>query len=419
MLDHWQEVFQTLRRNRLRTFLTACGVFWGVFMLVVMLGFGKGLENGASRDFRAWSVNAVTVWGNETSMAFAGRGPGRVLQLTVDDAAAVAAQVEGVHKVLPRNFAMSRFGGSLVSRKGKNDSFGITGETADYPLVEDLLIERGRFLDADDETELRKVAVIGSRVREVLFERGEDPVGQGILVNGTEVVVIGVHRTPMSGRRADRANGRIFLPRATLGRMYGRGPRINQLSVVVAPGYSSLDVEDDVKALLRRRHNVHPEDREAFGGWNRARDYAKFRTIFDGIAALSWFVGVLTLLAGAIGVSNIMMIAVSERTREIGIRKAVGATPLSLVGQIISEAMVLTGLAGYLGLVAGVGVVELAARIMAEAASKGPTMFGEPELDLLRAGIAAGVLTVAGGLAGMAPARAAIAVRPVQALAHE
>jgi putative ABC transport system permease protein len=201
--------------------------------------------------------------------------------------------------------------------------------------------------------------------------------------------------------------------------MYGRGPRINQISVLVAARRSSLEVEDEVKALLRRRHGVHPDDKEAFGTWNRVRDFAKFQTIFTGIAALTWFVGVLTMLAGAIGVSNIMMIAVAERTREIGIRKAVGATPLSLVGQIVSEAMVLTGLAGYLGLVAGVGVVEIAGRIMAAAAARGPTMFGEPELDLFRALLAAAVLTVAGGLAGMAPARAAIAVRPVVALAHE
>jgi putative ABC transport system permease protein len=419
MLEHWHEVFQTLRRNRLRTFLTACGVFWGVFMLVVMLGFGKGLENGANRGFRSWAVNAVTVWGNETSLAYAGRGPGRNLQLTIDDAQAVAAQIDGVLEVLPRNFAMARFGGSRVWRKNKSDTFGVNGEVAHYPRVEDLNIERGRFLDEEDDRELRKVAVIGSRVQEVLFDPGEEPLGAQIRVDGTEMVVIGVHRSPLGGRRGDWANGRIFVPRATVARMYGRGPRINQMSVLVAPDRSALEVEDDVKALLKRRHNVHPDDKEAFGGWNRARDYAKFQTIFNGIGGLTWFVGVLTLLAGAIGVSNIMMIAVAERTREIGIRKAVGATPLSLAGQIVSEAMVLTGLAGYLGLVAGVGVVEIAARIMAHAATRGPTMFGEPELDLFRATIAAGVLTVAGGMAGLAPARAAIAVRPVVALAHE
>ncbi|HXU83372.1 MAG TPA: ABC transporter permease, partial [Polyangia bacterium] len=372
MLDHWQEVFQTLRRNKLRTFLTACGVFWGVFMLVVMLGFGKGLENGANRGFRAWAVNAVTVWGNETSLPYAGRAPGRNLQLTIDDAQAVAAQVDGVLEVLPRNFAMARFGGSRVSRKNKSDTFGVNGEVAHYPRVEDLNIERGRFLDEEDDRELRKVAVIGSRVQEVLFEPGEDPLGAQIRVDGVEMLVVGVHRSSLGGRRADWANGRIFVPRATVARMYGRGLRINQMSVLVAPERSALEVEDEVKALLHRRHSVHPDDKEAFGSWNRARDFAKFNTIFNGIAALTWFVGVLTLVAGAIGVSNIMMIAVAERTREIGIRKAVGATPLSLVGQIVSEAMVLTGLAGYLGLVAGVGVVEIAARIMAAAAARGP-----------------------------------------------
>jgi putative ABC transport system permease protein len=419
VLDHWNEVFQTLRRNRLRTFLTACGVFWGVFMLVVMLGFGKGLENGANRDFRSWAVNAVSIWGNETTKPYAGQAPGRDVKLTIDDAEAVATQVDGVLKVLPALFPSQRFGGNRVSYRDKIETYSVSGEVADYPLLEELIIERGRFLHEDDDRLVRKVAVIGARVRKELFGAKADPVGASVRINGVEFLVIGVHRTPMSGRRADWADGRIFVPRATIARMYGRGPRIKRLSVLVAPDHSSLTVEDDVKRLLRERHRVHPDDRDALGSWNRARDFAKFQTIFGGIAALTWFVGVLTLLAGAIGVSNIMMIAVAERTREIGIRKAVGATPLSLIGQIVSEALVLTGLAGYLGLVAGVGVVEVAGRIMAHAASKGPTMFGAPEVDLFRVIIAASVLTLAGGLAGMAPARAAIAVRPVQALAHE
>jgi putative ABC transport system permease protein len=175
-----------------------------------------------------------------------------------------------------------------------------------------------------------------------------------------------------------------------------------------------------VKAHLRQRHAVHPDDDRAFGDWNRAQQYAKVNTLFTGIATLTWFVGVLTLLAGAMGVSNIMMIAVSERTREIGIRKALGATPLSIMSQVVSEATVLTGLAGYLGLVAGVVVVEGTALLMARLPpGQGPSFFGQPQVDLGIAVLAAVVLTVAGALAGLAPARSAVSIRPVEALAHE
>jgi putative ABC transport system permease protein len=418
--DHWQEVFQALRRNRLRTFLTACGVYWGVFMLVVMLGFGRGLEKGATRSFGSWALNTVGISPETTSRAYAGRGPGRRMQLTMDDAEAVASQVGGVLKVFPRTGQGGRFGGQLVARNGKMESFQVIGETGDYLQVEDLIIERGRFLDLLDERDMTKVVVIGARVRDVLFAPTENPIGAAVTVNGTQMTVVGVHRTPMAGRRAEWVNGRIFMPRATLARMYGELRRVSQMAVLVAPGHDATVVEEAVKTLLRRRHAVHPEDTSAFESWNRAKEFAKVQKLFRGIAGLTWIVGVLTLLAGAIGVSNIMMIAVAERTREFGIRKAIGATPLSIVVQVVTEASVLTGLAGYLGLVGGVAVCEIAGRIMdAMPAGGGPSFFGAPEVDLTRALVAAVILTTAGALAGLAPARAAVGVRPVEALAHE
>ena len=419
-LDHFQEVFQTLRRNRLRTFLTACGVFWGVFMLVVMLGFGRGLENGATEGFGAWALNTVGIWPEVTTLPHAGRAAGRDVYLDMDDVEAVASKVPGVQRVLPRNFGGGRFAGNRVSRRDKTESFNVSGESHEYLIVEDLQIERGRFLNHTDEAEARKVAVVGARVVEVLFDKGEDPIGQNILVGKTPVTVVGVHRTTMSGRRAEWANGRVFMPRPTVALMFARGQRINQMTLLVAPGHDAVKVAADVKALLRVRHHVHPDDERAFGDWNRAVQFGKVNTLFTGIAALTWFVGVLTLLAGAMGVSNIMMIAVAERTREIGIRKALGATPFSLMGQVISEATVLTGFSGYLGLVAGVAVVEATARVMASMPpGQGPGFFGQPEVDLGVAVLAAVLLTVAGALAGLAPARSAVAIRPVEALAHE
>jgi putative ABC transport system permease protein len=420
-LDHYTEVLQTLKRNRLRTFLTAAGVFWGVFMLVVMLGFGRGLENGATGSFGSWALNTIMLWPEETSLAWAGRQPGRNLPLWLEDAEAVASQVPGVTKVLPRNtLGQGRWTGMRVSRREKAESFMISGEVADYVEAEDMIIE-GRFLNPLDERESRKVAVIGARVQEVLFEKDEDPIGQSINVGTMPVTVVGVHRTTMSGRRADWANSRVFMPRPTVARMrYGNPQRINQLAILVAPGYLAADVGKTVKTLLRLRHDVHPDDQRAFEDWNRAQQVAKVEKLFFGIATLTWIVGVMTLLAGAMGVSNIMMIAVAERTREIGIRKAVGATPLSIITQVLTEATLLTGLAGYLGLVAAVAVVEGTARLMARLpAGQGPGFFGPPEVDLGIALVAAVVLTMAGAFAGLAPARSAVAIRPVEALAHE
>jgi putative ABC transport system permease protein len=421
MLDHWQEVFQTLRRNRLRTFLTACGVFWGVFMLVVMLGAARGLENGATGGFGTFALNTVFVWGDETSKPYAGYQAGRRLQFTVDDAEAVRG-VPGVEVVSPRNMMRGRWGGaSAVRRKDKAESFGMWGVDHDFNRLETLDIEAGRFIDPDDVRQARKVAVIGSRVREVMFDPSENPIGGTLQVGASEITVVGVYRSPLAGRQGEWANSRMFLPRTVFSRMNGRSPHlIDDLAILVAANESAVDVEADVKSLLRRRLKVHPDDRSAPGSFNRAANFAKVRRLFWGIAALTWVVGTLTLLAGAIGVSNIMMIAVAERTREIGIRKAIGATPASITAQILTEATVLTGLSGYLGLVAGIGVVELAGKILARIpVGKGPSFFGRPEVDLSVAVTAALVLTAAGALAGLAPARSAVAVRPVEALAHE
>jgi putative ABC transport system permease protein len=417
-LDHWREVLQSLRRNRLRTLLTACGVFWGVFMLVVMLGFGRGLENGASRNFGSWAMNTVFVWGQQTATAHAGRLPGRTITLSTDDARVVRA-VDGVDLVVERNFWGGRGGGSRVSRKDRAETFSVSGETPEFLRLESLEIASGRFLNPDDVAEGRKVSVIGTRVREVMFEPGEDPIGARLQVGGVETTVIGVYSSAGMGGRADWANGRVFIPRTTYVRMMGLGTRVDGLAILVAPDRDATAAEAEIVALLKQRHAVHPDDPRAFGAFNRAREFKKVSDLFTGIAALTWGVGVLTLLAGAIGVSNIMIIAVAERTREIGIRKAVGATPLSIMAQVVTEATVLTGLAGYTGLVAGVAFIEIAAHLTGSMSSSGPSVFGRPEVDLARVLAAAAVLTLAGALAGLAPARSAVAIRPIEALAHD
>jgi putative ABC transport system permease protein len=420
-LDHFHEILQTLRRNKLRTFLTACGVFWGVFMLLVMLGFARGLEKAIETDFKLFAFNTVFVWGQQTSKAHAGRQPGRLVQLTLDDVEAVR-RIEGVDLVLARNFLGGRFGGrSVVSRGDKSQSFAVTAEEPEYLRLEALEMQSGRFINPIDLKEGRKVAVVGPRVVEVLFGTGKDPVGQTIVINRMIFEVVGVYYTAeASGPRGEFFAGRVFVPRTTFARAFASGNRIGALAVLVDAERPSIDVEADVRALLRSRHRIHPGDERALGGFNREKEFRKLSNLFFAIRSLSWFVGVLTLLAGAIGVSNIMMIAVSERTREIGIRKAVGATPLRIMSQIVAESTILTALAGYLAVVAGVGVLEIVGKIVeAMPKGEGPRLFAPPEIELGKAVLAAVVLTAAGALAGLAPARAAVAVRPVEALAHE
>ena len=417
-LDHFHEILQTLRRNRLRTFLTACGIFWGVFMLVLMLGFGRGLEKAVEEDIGFWAINNIGFRGETTSKPFAGRQAGRRIFLTLDDVEAIN-RVPGVQVAWGRN----HFFGAQVTRGEKKVQSMVTGDYPEIWLTESSVLRSGRFLNPDDIRESRKVAVIGTRVQDLLFDQGEEPLGKTIDVSGSLFQVVGVLDASLAGGggRAEFLASRVFLPRDTLARILNMGNKITSIPILVLPTRPSTEVEADVKALLKARHRVAPDDERAIQGFNRDKAFQKFVGLFTAIRALSWVVGVMTLLAGAIGVSNIMMIAVAERTREIGIRKAIGATPASIMSQIVAEATILTGLAGYLGLVAGVGVLEIAAKIVKAmpAGGEGPRFFSAPELDLGKAVAATIILTVAGALSGLAPARAAVAVRPVEALAHE
>jgi putative ABC transport system permease protein len=417
-LDHFHEILQTMRRNRLRTFLTACGIFWGVFMQVVMLGFGRGLEKAVEEDLGFFAINNIGFRGENTSKPYAGQQAGRRIWLDLDDVEAVR-QVAGVQIAFARNHQP----GTIASRGDKTLDTLMIGDYPEGLLTERSLITHGRYLNALDMKEARTVAVIGTKVLEVLFAPGQDPIGQTLEAGNGTFQVVGVldaSRFGPGGQQGDFMNSRIFVPRPTMARMLGLTDRVGMIPVLLEPTRPSADVESEVKALLKARHDVSPDDERALSSFNREKSWTRLQNLFFAIRALSWVVGVLTLLAGAIGVSNIMMIAVAERTREIGIRKAIGATPATIMTQIVAEATLLTGLAGYLGLCAGVAVLEIAAQIVSRLpAGSGPRFFSSPELDLGKALIAAAVLTVAGALAGLAPARAAAAVRPIEALAHE
>ncbi|MBL9106303.1 MAG: ABC transporter permease [Myxococcales bacterium] len=420
-VDRWQEIWDTLRRNRLRAALTACGVFWGVFMLIVMLGFGHGLREGVHRGMAGFASNSLYVWPQRTSMPHDGLLPGRFVRLTLDDAEAVRAGVPGVRVVAPRNeLGGGRRATANVRRGDKTGAFRVAGEVAEMTEIQAVILERGRLLNPLDLGERRKVAVIGARVREQLFAADEQPIGGSIEVRGVYFMVVGVFRSPQTGDDAERHDTSIQVPLTTYAGAFGAGERVGSFAILAEDGVPSTRVEADVLALLGRRHHVHPDDRQAFGSFNADRELRKVSGLFDAIGLVIWFVGTVTLIAGVIGVSNIMLIVVKERTREIGVRKAVGATPASIVLQIVQESTVLTGFAGGVGLVVGVGLVELVGTMMdGLPPGQQPSMFARPEVDFTIAVAATLVLVVFGALAGALPARHAVLINPVEALRDE
>lgn len=413
-LDRWTEIGMTLRNNRLRTVLTAAGVFWGMFMLVAMLGFGGGLERGVMRDMGGFATNAVYVWGGRTSMPYNGLRPGRRVSYDNADVEAVS-RIDGIVHLAPRNRLGGFRGGNNVVRGSKTGSYQVTGDLPVIEQIQPMRIVRGRFLHHLDVEQYRKVAVIGDQVRAELFDPGEDPVGEHVQIRGVYFQVVGVFASERADDRGDRENSTIFTPFSTFQRAFNQGDRVGWLAVTGVPELPATELEARVREVLAHRHDVHPDDSNGIGSFNAQEEYEKMVTLFTGIRFFVWFVGVMTLAAGVVGVSNIMLIVVRERTSEIGLRRAIGATPASVVWMILQESVALTAVAGYAGLVAGVVLLEVAGMFLG---GPGSTM-GPPTVDLGTALAAGLVLLVAGALAGAIPARNAAAIEPVEALHAE
>jgi len=419
-LDHWQEIGAALAKNKLRTFLTAFGVFWGILLLVLLLGSGNGLSNGVMSGFSGMATNSFFVWGMRTSKPYAGLPAGRHVEFTDRDTEAIRAQVPDAEVVAPR-LQMGGFrGGNTVTRRGESSSFNVTGDMPEIFRIQSLILDRGRLLNRIDIERKRKVAVIGGRVLEVLFEAGENPIGESIAINGVEFKVVGVFRSRQTGNQADRDLQSIFVPFTTFQQAFNDIGEVDWFAVTSRQGVPASVVEEQVLDLLRQRHKVAPDDRRGIGHFNLEEEYGKIQGLFTGIRLLMWIVGLGTLAAGAIGVSNIMLIIVRERTKEIGIRRAVGAGPWSIVAQIVMEALVLTSVAGFVGLAAGVGLLELAASLVpATGSGGGPSMFQNPGVSFVEAFRAMAMMIAAGCVAGLVPAQRAIAVPPVVALRTE
>lgn len=416
-LDHWQEIWAALAKNRLRTLLTAFGVFWGIFLLVVLLGSGNGLSNGVTSGFSGMATNSVFVWAMRTSKPHAGLPAGRRIEFTDDDWQALASQLDEVEVIAPRLQLGGWRGGARVSRGQHTGSYSVTGEVPEIQRVQSLVVSAGRFVNQLDVAERRKVALIGQRVREVLFDPGEDPIGGDIQINGVQFKVVGVYRSRQTGRNADEVAQSVIVPFSSFQTAFNAVGKVHWFAVVGQPQVSAKELQEKVLALLKSRHKIAPDDRRGIGSFNLQEEYDKIQGLFTGIRILLWIVGLGTLAAGAIGVSNILLIVVRERTKELGIRRAVGATPWSVRGQILFEAILLTSVAGLAGLVAGVALLEvIAALIPPAAAGSQPSMFQAPGIDAGAGLLALAVLIVSGAVAGLLPAQRAVSIHPVEAL---
>ncbi|MEZ4400498.1 MAG: ABC transporter permease [Kofleriaceae bacterium] len=414
--DSFLEVVSSLARHKLRTVLTAVGVFFGVIIFMFMVAFGGSLRDGIGQKMNRFSANAVFLWGQRTTEPYAGLPANRPVTFDNDDIEPLR-KLDGIEYVAPRNMLGGFRAGNVVRRGAKVGSFQVSGDYPDIQYIMLPIIRAGRFINLGDIEARRKIAVIGEAVAAELFEPGEDPIGGAIEINGIHFIVAGVFGTNATGQQGDQQVRSVFIPFSTFQQAFHAGNRVAWFAVTGKSSVDALDLEQRVYALLRERHKVAPTDTAAIRGWNVGAQFAKTQKLFTAINVVLGVAGLLSLLAGAIGVSNIMLISVRERTKEIGVRKALGARPVSVVTMVVLEAVTLTILAGFIGLVVGVLTISYGAGVVAKLGPDFP--LAPPKVSFGFAVVATAALVVIGALAGLIPAVRAAAISPVEALRDE
>ena len=412
-IDRWYEIWITITHNKSRSFLTAFGVFWGIFMLVLMVGAGNALNHGIKSQVEGFASNSSFFWSNSTTEAYKGFEKGRWWNMLNEDIPIIESIVPEMEYISPMIFSGSD--GKNVFNGELGGEYTIKGCYPVYNLIESNIIVEGRYLNDIDITQNRKVCVIGDRVAEVLFPNGTRPLGSLIKVNGIYFRVVGVVKGKASISIGGPAAESVVLPFSTMQKAFNKGNRIDFLAVTSKPGIKMKEVEEKVSNVLKDLHQISPTDKEAVTSMNIEEQFDMFNNLFLGITSLIWIVGMGTLLAGAVGVSNIMLVTVRERTKEIGIRRALGATPQNIIGQILTESAVLTLIAGVGGIVLGVGILSA----VGVALSQGDQFFKDPQISFSMAMGALFVLALIGVVAGFIPAQRAMMIKPVEAISEE
>ncbi len=416
-IDLWREIISALKKNRMRSFMTAFGVFWGIFMLIIMSGAGKALENGVLDGVRAFATNSAFFWTERTSVAHAGFQRGRRWEYDNTDIQYIRENVKDVEYLSPRLFGWQQSGNNTI-RGERTGSFQMYGDYPDYFKIDRWTPIKGRLINEIDILGNRKVCNIGERVVEVMFAKDENPIGQYLKISGVYFQVVGViHAETQINIGGGKKEETIIIPFSTMQRAYNYGNVVHFFSVTSQKGTKVSDLEDKLKRILKDRHKIAQEDLQAIGSFNIEKEFVKFSSLFLGIQALTWIVGIGTLLAGVIGVSNIMLVIIKERTQEIGIQRAIGATPAVIIKHIVAESVFLTVMAGYIGLSLGVGVLEILNRVLESGGDK--LFFRNPHVSLAMGLSSLAVLVLAGIVAGLIPAQRAISIKPIDAIRDE
>lgn len=417
--DNFREIWSTIKKNKLRTFLTGFSVAWGIFMLIVLLGAGNGMRNGIMHNFDRWAENRVEIWGRYATKPYKGMQTNRRVELKYEDYEAISRdnpEVKMKTGLISRN--------DTLSYGQEYNTYRLTGVHPDNAKISKLkmTVGNGRYINDMDVEEKRKVIVISPRMKEVLF-RGEDPLGKYVNAGKISYQVIGVYEDEDNNNNAPG-----YIPFSTAQTLYRGGYGLDEI-VFTLEGINTKEENEAFEKRLReqlgRRHYFDPEDKRALGMWNTLDDFRMMNGMMNGITLFIWIIGIGTLMAGIVGVSNIMLITVRERTREFGIRKALGATPFSILKLIIVESILITAVFGYIGMITGVGLTEIINAVMesmnmGQASSRDDmSIFLNPTVSLSVALSATVLIIGAGVLAGYFPARKAVKITAIEAMRNE
>ncbi|MDC0378401.1 MAG: ABC transporter permease [Flavobacteriaceae bacterium] len=414
--DTWQEIFGSIQKNKIRTIITMIGVLWGIFIYIALSGSSKGLDNGFERQFQSIASNSIFVWAQSTSLPYAGYKSERNITLKIQDAEVLKKQVKNIKFIAPRIVAgvFGSAGGSIV-RGTKTGTYSVYGEYPEYiKIATSKIYDGGRFINQSDIEDDRKVCVIGERTQLELFEEDEDPIGKFISINKINFRVVGVHKFVQGGGFGD--DGDIYIPFTTFKKIFNTGDNVGFFMIAADEDADGVKVEKDIKATLKQIHKIDPNDERAIGGFNLGEIFRKTMNFANGLTFLSLVVGIATILAGIIGIGNILLISVKERTKEIGIRRALGATPSEVRSQIILESVFLTILAGVIGIILGALVLY---GINAATMDQTDFPYTNPTVPIPYVLGALGLMVLLGTLIGIIPAQRAVSIKPIDALREE
>jgi putative ABC transport system permease protein len=408
----WFEIWESIKRHKLRTFLTGFGVAWGIFILVLLLGMGDSFRKGINNQFAGFAQNTIMAFPGWTSESYEGMPANRRIKVTATDLELVRENVSGIKHISPEtNFTTNR-----VYYGDYSGDFEVVGVYPEFFSIRLYDLTEGRYINPLDQAETRNVAFVGPKTLDVLF-RGEEPIGQYLNIHDNYFRVVGVFSpTATAFQFGDDAN-RIFIPYSSFTQAFGRTDNIGYFVIGPESDASAFDIEDEMKQFLGTRLKFNPEDPRAIRTFNLEETTGNFNALFFGVQIFLWIVGLATLMGGVVGVGNIMLVTVKERTREFGIRKAIGATPLSIVGLVIFESIMITTISGYAGLLTGLFLLYGIRTIM-HTLQMDTLIFAPPGIDLNIAIAATVVLILAGTLAGFFPARNAAKIKPVEAFRY-